>query len=78
MQRGQFLLMASLMTVASFLGGTLASIAVINNTKEVVETPALYFVDDKNRRIGGLGIDRRGVLRVIRFDRAGDSIDGPE
>ncbi len=69
MQKGQFLLLASLMTVASFLGGTLASIVVLNNTKKVIETPALYFVDEHNQRIGGVGFNENGKLRIMHFKK---------
>lgn len=77
MQKGQFLLLASLMTVASFLGGTLASIVVLNNTKKVIDTPALYFVDEHNQRIGGIGFNEDGKLRIMRFEKPTNAIEEP-
>jgi hypothetical protein len=66
MQKGQFLLLASLMTVASFLGGTFASITVIKNTKQVVETPTLYLVDNHHHQVGVVQFGKDGVLRIMR------------
>lgn len=67
MQRGQFLLLASLMTVASLLGGSVASVIVSSSAKEFVEAPEIYLVDHNQQRIGAIGIDKNGSLKIMRL-----------
>lgn len=80
MQRGQFLLLASLMTVASLLGGSVASVLVSSSSKEIVEAPEIYLVDHNHQRIGAIGIDQNGSLKIMRIGNQAreDALPGDE